>query len=198
MTQAPSPLRSSESSAPAEGKRPKIPLNVRLSPLSLGGLDRMGAEDLLLFIQEEERPLQGAAGLVDWRLCGALTRMLKGEQFSGSKGELLLTVAEGRLPAQRIFLVGSGQSVRPALADAFTVVTRAGGSEIALCPPGWDDADAASLQAQEALLAAREAGLAGLRLLAANQKLGAQAIERACAGLEWASFDRPALKPTGS
>jgi hypothetical protein len=53
-----------------------------------------------------ERPLRGAAGLADWRLCGALSRVIQGGLFEGKGGEVLLVPSAGRFPAPRIFCLG--------------------------------------------------------------------------------------------
>jgi hypothetical protein len=59
----------------------------------------------------DERPLRGAAGLVDWRMCGRLSRWLGGGQLSGKLGETSLLPARG-LPFRKLLLVGLGSSDR--------------------------------------------------------------------------------------
>lgn len=104
-------------------------------PLSLEGLDTLEARDLLLFVGADERPLRGLAGLTDWRLCGALTRLLRRSLFSGSTGETLLTIGGGRLPVERIFLYGLGQEEPTrAFERALPMIAEAKGSDLALAP----------------------------------------------------------------
>lgn len=71
-----------------------------------------GAPELLaLPFFADERPLRGATGLADWRLCGRLSRLLAGGKIDGSTGEC--TMLPGmRLPFPRLLLYGVGDSDR--------------------------------------------------------------------------------------
>lgn len=69
-----------------------------------------GLDALCLFVGEDERPLEGLAGFVDWRLCGALSRLIRRGFFTGKKDEKLLLPSEGRLSTERVFAVGVGRS----------------------------------------------------------------------------------------
>lgn len=106
-------------------------------PLGLEGLDALVGVDLVAFVGEAERPLQGLAGLLDWRLCGALTRQLRAGAWSGAKGERVLTVTLGRLPSARLFVFGLGpQGVQPAdVAAAVEVAQKAGARQLAIALP---------------------------------------------------------------
>lgn len=78
---------------------------------SLAAFDALErAEAICLLVAEDERPLRGAAGYLDWRLCGALSRVLKDNFFSGRPDERLLMPTQGKVPAQRLFAVGLGPS----------------------------------------------------------------------------------------
>ncbi len=57
----------------------------------------------------DERPLRGAAGLADWRLCGRLSRLLGAGRLLGSFGESTLLPGM-RLPFSRLLLFGAGDS----------------------------------------------------------------------------------------
>lgn len=82
----------------------------RLEP-SLASVDALlGYEAVCCFLTEDERPLGGAAGYVDWRLCGALSRQLKSGFFEGRPGERLLLPSQGQLTADKVFAVGLGRS----------------------------------------------------------------------------------------
>src|SRR5687768_18415019 len=65
---------------------------------------------LALGVFTDERPLRGAAGLCDWRLCGRLSRLLKKNKASGAKGETVLMPPGKRLRFGRILLFGLGRS----------------------------------------------------------------------------------------
>ena len=69
-------------------------------------------EALILPFFSDERPLRGAAGLCDWRLCGRISRMLLKKRVTGELGESVLypPIVGGRLrlPFPRILLFGLG------------------------------------------------------------------------------------------
>src|SRR5829696_10536966 len=65
---------------------------------------------LALGVFTDERPLRGAAGLCDWRLCGRLSRLLRSERLSGRADEVvMLPPARARLPFTRLMLFGMGE-----------------------------------------------------------------------------------------
>jgi hypothetical protein len=98
---------------------------------------------IILTFFREERPLRGAAGLVDWRLCGRLSRLIKQGRFRGERGETLLMPPGRRLPFSRLILFGLG-SEHPFDDDVYRghvrrirhVARRAGIHDFALQPPG--------------------------------------------------------------
>jgi hypothetical protein len=69
-------------------------------------------EALVLPFFADERPLRGAAGLCDWRLCGRLSRVLANGRVSGAWGETTLYPAGKKLPFQRLVLFGLGPAER--------------------------------------------------------------------------------------
>jgi hypothetical protein len=73
-------------------------------PLELLEVELLAA---LLFV--DQRPLVGAAGLLDWRLDGEVTRMLQAGRVSGARGEQLVVRAGAKLKAQWVLLLGSGK-----------------------------------------------------------------------------------------
>lgn len=93
---------------------------------SLPSLDALsGVESLCLLVTEDERPLQGAAGFLDWRLCGALSRALEASFFHGHPDERLLMPTAGRVPAQRVFAVGLGRQKQVTALGLEHALTRA-------------------------------------------------------------------------
>ncbi|MDY7229938.1 M17 family peptidase N-terminal domain-containing protein [Hyalangium rubrum] len=127
-------------------------MNVTAHEIGFEGLDTLaGVDALCLFVAEDDRPLPGTAGYVDWRLCGDLSRVLKAEFFTGVKDDWLLLPTDGRLPFPRIFAVGMGprKSLTPealgkALASAARVLAKAKVESVALEIPGGGEVDEAA------------------------------------------------------
>ena len=123
---------------------------LQLSPsLSLQTLDHLDHDDLVLWIASDERPLKAAAGYVDWRCNGWLSRLVTSGQFRCERGEQLLTLSQGRLRAKRVFLVGLGEQksfhsrgAEEIGALSAKMLVSAAASDIALGLPGTGDADA--------------------------------------------------------
>ncbi len=119
-------------------------MNLSVHDIGLEALDGLkGVDTLCLFVGEDERPLRGVAGFIDWRLCGALSRVLQAKFFTGTPGDQLLFPTEGRLPMDRIFVVGTGkgsalagEGLGKVLASAATMLNRAKAESVALEVPG--------------------------------------------------------------
>lgn len=122
---------------------------VEVADLSLAVLDALDVEALAVLVGPE-RPLQGLAGLVDWRLCGALTRALRGGVYGASPGEALLLPTGGRLRAARVVALGLPEpldlaSLGDAARQACDVLRRAGAASFAAALPLVPGADTAAL-----------------------------------------------------
>lgn len=118
-------------------------MKLSLLPLDLARWDEAVREALLVPIFADERPLRGAAGLCDWRLCGRLTRLCKASRLEGTRGETLMLPPGRRLPFRRLFLFGLGPSagygderLRADLRWMKEVAVAAGVKEFALEAPG--------------------------------------------------------------
>lgn len=83
-------------------------MEVRFVPAELRRLDALRCEALALPFFEDERPLLGATGLVDWRLCGALSKLLLRGRVTGARGEVVLLPPRPKLPVDKLFLFGVG------------------------------------------------------------------------------------------
>lgn len=127
-------------------------MSVTAYEIGFEGLDTLaGVDALCLFVAEDDRPLPGTAGYVDWRLCGALSRVLKAKFFTGAKDDWLLLPSEGRLPFPRIFVVGLGrradlsrESLGQVLASAAKVLGKAKADSVALELPSGAQVDEAA------------------------------------------------------
>lgn len=84
-------------------------MSLSIHEIGFDSLDHIsGVDALCLFVAEDERPLRGTAGYVDWRLCGKLSRILIDRFFTGASGDCLLVPSGGRIAMDRIFAVGIG------------------------------------------------------------------------------------------
>jgi hypothetical protein len=118
-------------------------MSVQFLGCELTKWEEAGGDALVLTFFRDERPLRGAAGLADWRLCGRLSRLIKLGRIRGEPGESLLMPPGRRLPFRRIVLFGLG-SARPFDEGVFRghvrrirdVMKRAGIHEYAVQPPG--------------------------------------------------------------
>lgn len=71
-------------------------------------LDNIGAELIACCVWEDERPLRGLAGLLDWRLCGRLSRLAKGGFLRGESGEVVFLPGRPRLAFEKVLVFGLG------------------------------------------------------------------------------------------
>lgn len=72
-------------------------------------LDEARADVVVVAFFDSDRPLRGAAGLADWRLCGQLSRLLTSEKISGRTGEAVLLATERGWGAPRVLGLGLGR-----------------------------------------------------------------------------------------
>jgi hypothetical protein len=85
-------------------------VHVAVIPIDLGRWDQARPADLLSVpIWSDVRPLRGAAGLLDWRLCGRLSALLAAAKVTGEDGEQLLLPSAGRLPFRMVLVSGLGR-----------------------------------------------------------------------------------------
>ncbi len=124
-------------------------------------LDRVeaaGGTDICLFLFEEKQPLQGLAGLVDWRLLGRISNAIIDREFAGRPGECRLFPTEGRLPQKQVMAMGLGPRTSFG-ADAFRAAVDAmwthsvGDGPIIASLPGRGEGVCDSADAMEWLLA---------------------------------------------
>lgn len=118
---------------------------------TLDSIDALeGVDAFCLMVASDDRPLSGAAGFLDWRLLGALSRVLLQGFFKGERGEKLLIPTQGKVPPVRAFAVGVGPGgqvdvnlLEELLAETAEVLKKAGVASVALAlpeAPGVSDA----------------------------------------------------------
>jgi len=79
-------------------------------PLDLTRWDESSRDCLVLPVFKDDRPLRGAAGLADWRLCGRLSRLLKSQRATAEAGETMLLPPGRRLRWKRMMWFGLGDA----------------------------------------------------------------------------------------
>ena len=116
---------------------------IALLPLDLVRWDETPYDALVLPTFIEDRPLRGAAGLADWRLCGRLSRLVQRAKADGERGETLMLPPGHRLAFKRVMWFGLGSSkgyseerFRQDAAWIHAVLGDAGARDYAIQAPG--------------------------------------------------------------
>jgi hypothetical protein len=84
-------------------------MEFRFVPPDLRRLDDLSAEVLACAIWEDERPMLGLAGLVDWRLAGKLSALAKSGFLTGKLDEALMMPGRPRLSFEKLLVLGLGK-----------------------------------------------------------------------------------------
>ena len=112
-------------------------------PLDLARWDESARDCLVLPVFRDDRPLRGAAGLADWRLCGRLSRLLKSNRATAEAGETMMMPPGRRLRFKRVLWFGLGDArgytddrLRKDLTWIASVVKNAGATDWAVQAPG--------------------------------------------------------------
>ena len=84
-------------------------MELRFVAPDLRRLDELRADALVLPFFAEERPLRGAAGLIDWRLRGQLSRLRLRGRLTGAAFQRVLVPGRPLTSFDKIFLVGLGK-----------------------------------------------------------------------------------------
>ncbi|MCS6798796.1 MAG: hypothetical protein NZ898_09735 [Myxococcota bacterium] len=116
---------------------------LRLFPVEPAGLDGLRTEAFAAAFFEDDLPFAGALGLVDWRLAGALSRLVIRGRLVGRRGERWLLPGRPRLGVDRLLVVGLGAreeaseaSLREATRELVEVLGRMGVRSFACALPG--------------------------------------------------------------
>jgi hypothetical protein len=123
-------------------------------------IDALRCEALALPFFSDEKPLRGALGLVDWRMCGFLSRLRASGRLEGSPLETVLIPARPKLSLDKLFLFGLGPqaefslpALRSSIAHMLDTLERARVRTTALVLPGRGAPAIAAEQAMEAFIA---------------------------------------------
>ncbi len=74
----------------------------------LQDIKKLPTEALIVGFYENIRPLKGLAGELDWLLCGSLSNLIIENRLRGAFGDMALLTSRGKVPAQKIFMIGLG------------------------------------------------------------------------------------------
>ena len=83
-------------------------MELRFIPPDLRRLDMAASEVLVLPLFADLRPPRGVAGLIDYRLAGHISSLLRRGTIAGEPLEQLLVRGRPKLPFDKILLVGCG------------------------------------------------------------------------------------------
>ncbi|MEY4578098.1 MAG: hypothetical protein RL701_2801 [Pseudomonadota bacterium] len=117
-------------------------MHIRFAAPDWKSLDGLHSEAILLPFFSDERPLTGALGLIDWRMCGFVSRLIQRNVVRGRLGETVLVPLQ-RFASDKLFLFGLGPRAEfdPALQESviermLDVGLHARVRAMALCLPG--------------------------------------------------------------
>jgi hypothetical protein len=135
-------------------------MHLRFAAPELKQIDALRCEALALTFFSDERPLAGVLGLVDWRLCGFVSRLLVAGRLSGDVLETVLIPARPKLSLDKLFLFGLGAQAQfdaarfeRSLRHMLNTLARARVRTTALVLPGRSTHALAPASAMELLLA---------------------------------------------
>lgn len=84
-------------------------MELRFIPPDLRQLDLMVSEVLAVPLAVDERPPQGTAGLVDYRLAGKLSKVIISGALTGGLGEKVLIPGRPKLTFDKVLVYGCGE-----------------------------------------------------------------------------------------
>jgi hypothetical protein len=84
-------------------------VDVHFASPDLASLSELRTEALCLPFFLDERPLRGPSGLVDFRLCGRVSKLIAHGRMHGEVGEAVLMPVRPRMFAERLLWIGGGR-----------------------------------------------------------------------------------------
>jgi hypothetical protein len=87
-------------------------MHIRFAAPDWKSLDALQSEAILAPFFSDERPLTGVLGLIDWRLCGFVSRQIQRGVVRGELGDTVLVPLRPRFTADKLFLFGLGSEQR--------------------------------------------------------------------------------------
>jgi len=83
-------------------------MELRFVTPELRRLDELQSEVLTCGVFLDERPHHGTAGLVDWRLSGLVSRLIRTSFVTGKRGEVVMLPLRPKMPFDKALLFGLG------------------------------------------------------------------------------------------
>lgn len=77
--------------------------------ISKESIDLLESDVLIMGLFQDQKPLRGSIGWIDWRLNGMLSRYLIENRLTGEWGERTLIPSQGRIEPRLILVFGLGQ-----------------------------------------------------------------------------------------
>ncbi len=87
-------------------------MDIRFLAPDLRRLDEASVEVAVASFWQDERPMRGFAGLLDWRLSGRLSAQLVTGFAKGEADEVLMVRGKPHVPFEKILLLGLGERAR--------------------------------------------------------------------------------------
>jgi len=146
-------------------------MHVGFLPIDLARWDQARPSQLLsIGLWSDVRPLRGASGLLDWRMCGKLSSLMVAGKVGGAEGEQTLLPSAGRLAWKLILAAGLGRRAdfsekrfRAAVRRILKTMRGLQVTKLAMVLPGRDGEPAiAARRALELIIAETEDGQPGL------------------------------------
>jgi hypothetical protein len=110
--------------------------------LSRDGVDALECDLLVTGIFQDERPIKGTSGWLDWRLNGRLSRLVMDKKLTGDWKETTLVPSGRRITPRMILLLGLGRTkeystlrLRELFAHALETIKNLRSSSICLSLP---------------------------------------------------------------
>lgn len=126
-----------------KGERYKMELRV-----TTGDISQVKTDAIIVWLEEGAESPSGAAAAVDRALDGAISRLIQQGEARGKRNEVTLVHGLGKLPAERVAVVGLGKPaeltavrIRGAMAEACRYLRKRGTGSIAVTPPGAREND---------------------------------------------------------
>ena len=133
--------------------------------------DFLPGESVVALYFADQKPLDGPAALLDWRLDGQLTKMLVGGEIQGRAGEHVMLQNNGKLKADWVLFVGGGkwhglceETHASLVRHMLSVARQAGFKDVSLAFMPHEEANSKVLQQQiEKALSVERTGIESCR-----------------------------------